>query len=632
MLTNFETEMSAYISSLKQAGCSAGIIDSNRRCYESLHAYLLAKDFLFTMETALHWLETRRPDWSNHSYCAYRNSLFRFEKYLINGDISRTACFSIEQFSCRDTALKLPKQLYARFCEFKSVLNTKLCGTNVYKYSQGSKEFLLFLAEQGIKTSSEITLLPIIKYSPKFQGMSRSQRGQVSAHLAGVVNLLTYLAECGDIPYCYSKALYQDTALSLSLFHLEKAGAAFHPSKQIEPIAQEFLASLDDMRYSKSSKQLYRNDLTNFCLFLELNHLEYSRNSISLWAGLLTPGILNERKRHTLFHFDEFMKTGSSVKTAAYTWKPYKIDSLPDWSRNIILSFIADRQREGFTKSTLAMCRCAGYRFFKFLDYRGIHNPNEISPALVKEFHNTEKHSTPESKNAYGIKVRQLLSYMADQNLVPTNLFLAISTQCAPRQNIVGIMSDEMVSAVYRYRAKATAPLELRNSAIVMLGLRMGIRASDIVNLKIGDFNWQKRTLSFIQKKTRKAITLHVPTDAGNSVYRYIMEGRPQSGTKGEGYVFIRHFAPFDGMTSAQPCRSALKDVLSEYGLMLPGGQGFHITRRTFATNLLVSKNSIDDISNALGHAMHETAEVYLARDEEGMLLCPLPFESVVSV
>jgi len=258
--------MPAYISRLKQAGCSAGIIDSNRRCYESLHAFLLAEDLVFTMETALKWLETRRPDWSYHSYCAYRNSLFRFEKYLINGDISRTSCFNIEQFACRDAALKLPKQIYARFCDFKSIISTKVCDTNFFKYSQGSKDFLLFLVKQGITTPSEITLSPIIKYSPKFQGMARCQRGQMSAHLAGVVNLLKHLAERGDTPKCYSRVRLQNTATNLLPQKLDVTGTVFQPSKMIEPLAAEFLESLGQQRYSVPSSERQRDGLAKTTL------------------------------------------------------------------------------------------------------------------------------------------------------------------------------------------------------------------------------------------------------------------------------------------------------------------------------------------------------------------------------
>ena len=76
-------------------------------------------------------------------------------------------------------------------------------------------------------------------------------------------------------------------------------------------------------------------------------------------------------------------------------------------------------------------------------------------------------------------------------------------------------------------------------------------------------------------------------------------------------------------------CRLALKRILSFGGYELPAGQGFHITRKTFATRLLEALNKIDDISNALGHVRKETSEVYLERDEAGMRLCPIRFGSV---
>jgi site-specific recombinase XerD len=583
------------------------------------------------METAVQWLESRRPGWSYASYCAYRNSLFRFEKYLLSGSISRTMCYSIDQFACRDVALKMPKRIYETCTGFRTMLYAKFGENTAYNYTKGCNDFLLFIVAQGCVIPEEITIDLIIEYSPRFSEMTRHKRGKKGGHLAGIVNLLEFLAERGDIPFCYADVLPRNKATTLSSLKLKNPGKAFQPSKKLEPIVPEFLSSLDEMRYNASSKQFYSNDLTNFFLFLEINHLEYSRSSIGLWLESLARNTLWERRRHTLTLFADYLETGSTNKKSLYTWKPLQVDSLPEWSHNIIMNFIAERQCEGLSPQTLIMCRSAGYRLFSFLDSKGICNPSKITPELVKEFHNTDKHATPESKNAYGIKVRQLLAYMAEQKLVPQKLFLAISTQCAPRRNIVSVMSDEMVDAVFDHRNNAATPLELRDAAVVMLGLRTGLRASDIVSLKIESFDWSKRTVSLVQQKTLKAITLPVPIDVGNSVYKYIMDGRPHSGVNGVGYVFVRHLAPF-GAVTRQICRNALKRILSAYALELPHGQGFHITRKTFATRLLTSRNSIDDISNALGHAHRATAEVYLERDEEGMRLCPLPFESVGAI
>lgn len=54
------------------------------------------------------------------------------------------------------------------------------------------------------------------------------------------------------------------------------------------------------------------------------------------------------------------------------------------------------------------------------------------------------------------------------------------------------------------------------------------------------------------------------------------------------------------------------------------------MTRKTFATRMLRADNRLDDISNVLGHARKETAEVYLERDEKNMRLCPLSFGGVL--
>lgn len=96
-------------------------------------------------------------------------------------------------------------------------------------------------------------------------------------------------------------------------------------------------------------------------------------------------------------------------------------------------------------------------------------------------------------------------------------------------------------------------------------------------------------------------------------------------------YIFISHQAPYIPLKVTTACRGALKRILAEYGFELSTGQGFHMTRKTFATRMLRADNKLDDISNALGHARQETAEVYLERDEDKMRLCPLEFGGVLS-
>ena len=449
--------------------------------------------------------------------------------------------------------------------------------------------------------------------------------------------LMKYLHLRGDVPECYQLVLFGWNAEILSGMRLSKTGAAFHPSVSLEHKAEGYLDALDDWKYMESSKAVYRNDFTWYFMFLELNRLEHSAETVTLFTDIL-PDCPNQakgsnpvsaRRSHTIRMFEKYLQGTMESNMAADPKRAS--DHLPSWSKSILDGFIESRRRDGMTNNTLTMCRAAGCSFFKYLEDNGIDYPAYITPDAVKAFHNHNVHSTPESKNAYGTKLRQLLRYMADQDLVPPTLVFAVSASCAPRRSIVDVLSDDMVGKIYEYRDKASTPIELRDTAMVMLGLRMGIRGADILKLQVNDFDWKNKTVSFIQQKTGKAITLPVPTDVGNSIYKYIMNGRPESAATGSGYIFIRHQAPYIPLKVTTACRGALKRILAEYGFELSAGQGFHMTRKTFATRMLRAGSKLDDISIALGHARPETAEVYLERDEDKMRLCPLEFGGVLS-
>ena len=153
------------------------------------------------------------------------------------------------------------------------------------------------------------------------------------------------------------------------------------------------------------------------------------------------------------------------------------------------------------------------------------------------------------------------------------------------------------------------------------MGIRMGFRASDILNLRFSDIDWKNRKnrkISILMKKTQTQIALPMPVDVGNAIYAYIKNGRPKVG--GE-YVFIRSRAPY-GMLSCKVCTIALYRMLPERRKVTGGG--FHVTRRTFATNLLRNKTGIDNVMDALGHRDPTSVMKYLLLDDERSRKCGL--------
>lgn len=152
---------------------------------------------------------------------------------------------------------------------------------------------------------------------------------------------------------------------------------------------------------------------------------------------------------------------------------------------------------------------------------------------------------------------------------------------------------------------------------MIRLGLYMGIRGADIVSIAIDDIDWENVSIKVVQKKTDYEIDLPMPTPVANALYKYIMYERPKTDTRN---IFVRKNAPFSPIGRGA-CRAALKDALPTRDIP---GSGFHVTRKTFATNLLRSDIPPQQVAEALGQQTLDTVHKYLSLDEERMCLCGL--------
>ncbi|WP_157061892.1 tyrosine-type recombinase/integrase [Alicyclobacillus ferrooxydans] len=321
--------------------------------------------------------------------------------------------------------------------------------------------------------------------------------------------------------------------------------------------------------------------------------------------------------RRVLFSINEILCTGTLTTSCFVHHKPRY--PLPEWGEGLLAQYLREREREGCASSTLGMIRRSCGRFIVFLDKHGIASEKEITPESIKSFQAQDAHKTVKGRNAYAIKIRGFLRFLARKGLVPETLELAVSTKMASHTSIVTTLSDNQIAAIYTFRQNVNRPTELRNAAIIMLGLRMGLRASDISNLKLTDVSWRESSISIIQQKTGVHLKLPFPVDVGNSLYRYIREGRPQSESH---HVFVHHRAPYCRLGRCTFGR-ILQAVIAAQGES-EAVHGFHVTRKTFASRLLATGNPVTTIAAALGHAGVETVDEYLATNEEQMRLCAI--------
>ena len=291
------------------------------------------------------------------------------------------------------------------------------------------------------------------------------------------------------------------------------------------------------------------------------------------------------------------------------------------WQEQLYEKYIVFRKKSNNCKaSTERTIRAAVYSFFDYVNKRKIVDISAIDAMDLKNWSINLTHLKIRVRNLYVSQLRIFFEYLSDEKLVSPSLPVALMYRHAPITSVVEILNEKQLSIIDDYRIKASTPMELRDIAIVLLGLRMGMRGGDICKLKLTDVSWKDCTISFEQEKTGVFVTLPLPTDVGNSIYQYVTKGRPHN-SKSE-QIFLSHQPPYEGIKSKNTAIRSMKHIFLNEDVEMP--KGFHITRRTFASKMLVAGNSVDIIATALGHSSIRNVGSYLSTDDKNLRLCAI--------
>lgn len=136
----------------------------------------------------------------------------------------------------------------------------------------------------------------------------------------------------------------------------------------------------------------------------------------------------------------------------------------------------------------------------------------------------------------------------------------------------------------------------LRDRAIILLLVRLGLRASEVARLGFDDIDWRRGSIRLCGKSRREEL-LPLTQEIGDALLAYIERGRPALATPS---LFITEYAPLrpiDRITVKCLVKRALKrgGVESRY-------KGAHILRHSAATAMLRHGVSLPDVSTVLRH------------------------------
>ena len=155
-----------------------------------------------------------------------------------------------------------------------------------------------------------------------------------------------------------------------------------------------------------------------------------------------------------------------------------------------------------------------------------------------------------------------------------------------------------------------------RDYAILMLLVRLGLRAGEATALQLDDVDWRHGEI-LIRGKGRRDERLPLPPDVGRALMAYLRRGRPRSTSRA---IFLRSRAPY----------GALQTVAGRVGqVCIRGGMarlGAHRLRHTAATEMLQKGCSLPEVAQVLRHRSLSTTAIYAKVDRKALRALAQPW------
>lgn len=207
--------------------------------------------------------------------------------------------------------------------------------------------------------------------------------------------------------------------------------------------------------------------------------------------------------------------------------------------------------------------------------------------------------------------LRMFLRFLIAEGMCASGLEAAIPVLAHWRlSSLPQYLQSEEVERVIAACAPTSA-VGIRDRAILLLLARLGLRAGDIVALRLGDIDW-KAAWIHVSGKGRRQTRLALTQEVGDAVVAYLKKGRPRTGTD---TLFVRSRAPFRAFASHCAVSVLVAQAMRRAGVTCPSRGAAHVLRHSLATSMLRQGASLQDIAVILRHRSIETTQIYAKVD-----------------
>ena len=190
-----------------------------------------------------------------------------------------------------------------------------------------------------------------------------------------------------------------------------------------------------------------------------------------------------------------------------------------------------------------------------------------------------------------------------------------VSPRVYALEGVPSALRPEEIDKVLRCTRQDRRPVGLRDYAMLLLLSTYGLRAGEVVSLRLEDIDWGHDRLQVRHSKTGVRSELPLLKAPGEAIFDYLRRGRPETNCP---EVFVRAKAPYRAFRSTT-LYAVLQERLKAADVTPQGKSGAHAFRHARAVSLLRRDIPLKVIGDVLGHRSVQSTMVYLKLDAEAL-------------
>ena len=216
-----------------------------------------------------------------------------------------------------------------------------------------------------------------------------------------------------------------------------------------------------------------------------------------------------------------------------------------------------------------------------------------------------------------GCLLRTFLRYLHAQHFVARDLAEAVwRTRVYEHERPPCGLKDAEIEAVLEAARLDRTVVGRRDYAMLVLLATYGLRASELVQLRLEDLDWRHERLRIRHSKRGPVSDLPLLPHVGQAIVAYLRWARPPSPLR---QVFVRTKAPWDRPLRGDGLYQVVSRRLKRAGIQPEGKHGPHAFRHGRAVGLLRAGAALKPIGDILGHRRASSTQAYLRLQTEDL-------------